>query len=145
MRPSSSGGLVEGDLHLIALLDFRIDLLRLVRADLRVRIAHDVDDFLADVAQTETAADLGARIDLARLVQRPLGLRILDLVFVLDDFLDDPDDDGPVGAVELGLERLARLVVLARGGRECVFQRLVDAIDVDRLLVRQRFDVSCRL
>src|SRR6185369_12011655 len=93
--------------------DLGIDLLRFVRADLRVRIAHDVDHFLGDVAQTKGAADHGGGIDFVSLFQGPLGLRILDLVLVLDDLLDDPDDDVSGGAIELRFERLASLVVLA--------------------------------
>ena len=132
-------------MHLVALLHLGIDLLRFVRADLSVRVAHDVDDLFGDVAETDLAAHFNLRLDLFGLVERPLGLRILDLVLVLHYFLDHKHLHAAAGAVDDRLHRLASLVVLACSGGQGVFQRLEDALDVDRLLVRQRFDVLAQI
>jgi hypothetical protein len=106
-----------------------------------VRILDDVDHFLADVGQPETPADLDGRINLARLIQRPLCLRILDLVLVRDDLFDGVNDHAPVRTIELRFQRLAGLVILPRGGGEGVFQGRVDTVRLDRLFIGQRFDV----
>jgi len=139
------GLLGNRDLQLVALLDLGVDLLGLVRADLRVRVANHVDDFLGDVAQADRAADFDRRIDLAGLIQGPLSLGIFDLILVLDDFLDHKHLHGARIAVQHRFHRLARLVVLARSGSERVFQRLEDPFDVDGLLVRQGLDVLAQI
>ena len=59
----------------------------------------------------------------------------------LDDVFDDVHRHLAADAVDDGLHRLAGLVVLARGGGEGILERLEHALDVDRLLVRQRLDV----
>src|SRR5258708_1192408 len=84
-----TGRLRQRDMHLVALLDFGVDLLGLVRADLGVVVLDDVDHFLGDVLEADPAADPDFRIDRAGLFEGPLSLGVLDLVLVLDDLFAD--------------------------------------------------------
>src|SRR5258706_356417 len=135
------GGLRQRDVHFVALLDLGVDLLGFIRAELGVRVLGDVDHFLGDVAEPDPAADLGIRFDLPGLFECPLRLRVFDLVLVDDDIFDDVHRHLAADPVDDGLHRFPCFVVLARGGSEGILEGLEHALDVDRLLVRQRLDV----
>ncbi len=114
--------------------------------DLLGRLRGDAPEYFGRLGKLHLVADLDAVGDLLA-VERPVQLPgFIDADLdrgvgdVLNNLLDGEEVHLAGVGVESGLQILAGLVVLARGGRDRFFNGADDDVGLDALLLRQRLD-----